>query len=91
MMCAVLLIFPMRDYSLFVFIFVEARYSLMSYTRPPPFIWGRITAVRKSGCPILDMSCALKGTLNRLVCEVREGCPNLAVLRSEVDRIWCGS
>ena len=42
-------------------------------------------------CPGPDMYCVLRGSLTLLMFGVIGGRPELVVLRSEVDGIWCGS
>ena len=44
-MCAALLRFPMRDYSLSVFIFVKDRYALITCTQVVSFCLGRTTHI----------------------------------------------
>ena len=58
--------------------------------RPPTFLGGGVHKVSEYGFTIPYMSCALQLTLTLIVCEVRGSCPKLAVLRYEVDAIWCG-
>ena len=83
-MCAELLRLLMSDSNLSVFIFVESRDDMMSYTQADYFLKVVIPLESGFGCSRPEISCVQQVELIMIDCGVKGGHPVSAVLRTVV-------